>query len=60
MDNADYSFRAAAVRHLKDSIIHLHDAVLLLQNVNVADADYLAKVMQAVRSLCKDLEASLI
>lgn len=47
---------AASLRHLKQAIIHLHDAKLIIETVDKAAAEYIELLVRATRDQTKRLE----
>jgi hypothetical protein len=47
---------AAALRHLKQAVTHLHDAKLIVEAIDKAAAHYIEQLIQAAREQIRRLE----
>ena len=47
---------AAALRHLKQAVTHLHDAKLIIEAIDKAAAHYIEQLMHATRDQIRRLE----
>jgi hypothetical protein len=47
---------AATLRHLKEALIHLHDAKLIIEVIDKTAAHYIEQLLQATRDQIKRLE----
>ncbi len=50
---------AASLRHLKQAVTHLHDAMLIIQAIDKATAHYIEQLIGASRDQIKLLEQLL-
>ena len=54
-----YAQIAASLRHLKQAVIHLHDAKLIIAGLSQSAAEFIDTIIRATRAQVKELEASL-
>jgi hypothetical protein len=54
-----YAQIAASLRHLKQAVIHLHDAKLIIAGVSKSAAEFIDTIIKATRAQVKELEAAL-
>ena len=48
----------ATLRHLKQALIHLHDAKLIIEGVNKTAADFIERLVHGTREQIRELEAT--